>query len=411
VKQSKFALKIKREIPKDADSKNAAFLVSGGYVNKLMAGVYSYLPLGYLVLKNLEEIIRQEMQAIGGQELLLPALAPKENWQQTGRWQDLDILYKFKVANGKEIALNPTHEEIITPLAKSMISSYKDLPLYLFQIQNKFRNEIRAKSGLLRGREFIMKDLYSFHLDDQDLDQYYDKVIGAYKKIFKRSGIGRETVLAFASGGSFSKYSHEFQTLAESGEDLIYLCPKCQVAVNREIIDEVKNCPNCNSNDLEEKKSIEVGNIFKLKTKYSQAFNLSITDRHGDQKTVVMGCYGIGLSRLLATIVEIIATEKKIVWPTEVAPFSVHLISINQDQISEEIYLKLTKQKIKVIFDDRDATPGEKFSDADFIGSPIRIIISTKSITAGGAEVTEVSSGRSKIVPLDKITGLDSLKN
>jgi len=406
MKQSKFVLKIQREIPKDADSKNAAFLVAGGYIDKTMAGVYSYLPLGYLVLKKIEQIIREEMATIGGQEILMPSLAPKDNWQKTGRWDDLDVLYKFKISDGKEIALNPTHEEIITPLVKSMILSYKDLPLYLYQIQNKFRNEVRVKSGLLRGREFIMKDLYSFHKNEGDLNNYYDQVKEAYKKIFKRSGIGEQTILTYASGGSFSKYSHEFQTLSESGEDTIYLCPGCQIAVNKEIIGEIKKCPNCQSVELQEKKAIEVGNIFKLMTKYSQAFDLSFSDEDGKKKTVIMGCYGLGIGRLMATIVEVFAEDKKIVWPKEIAPFYVHLISLGQNEFAEKVYQKILKEKISILFDDRDLRPGEKFFDADFIGSPIRLIVSEKSIKSGGLEVNFQAGGEPEVLTVDRAIDL-----
>jgi prolyl-tRNA synthetase len=402
MKQSVFALKTLRETPKDADSKNAGFLERGGYVQKVMAGVYSYLPLGLRVIKKIEQIVREEMDRTGSQELLLPVLGPKENWQTTGRWDSLDVLYKLKTADDKEVALNPTHEEIIVPLAKSMINSYKDLPLSLYQIQDKFRNEKRAKSGLLRGREFLMKDMYSYHLTEADLDKYYKEMTGAYKKVFERVGLGDSTVLTAASGGSFSKYSHEFQTLAENGEDTIYLCEKCRVAVNKEIIEEHRFCPECKGKELTEKKAIEVGNIFKLMTKYSEPFGLKVNDKNGEEKTVIMGCYGLGISRLFGAIVEVIGTEKKISWPEEIAPFQKHIISLGKNEEAEKLYSELKKNS-EVLFDDRDTSAGEKFADADLIGAPVRIIISEKSLAAGGAEVVE-GAHEAKIIPLRDIS-------
>jgi prolyl-tRNA synthetase len=401
MKQSEFALKTLRENPKDADSKNAAFLERGGYVQKTMAGVYSYLPLGLRVMKKIEAIVRDEMNKIGGQEVLLPVLGPKENWQATGRWDDLDVLYKLKTADNKEVALNPTHEEIIVPLAKGLINSYKDLPMALYQIQDKFRNEKRAKSGLLRGREFLMKDLYSYHLTEGDLDNYYEKVAKSYEKIFQRVGIGDTTVMTFASGGSFSKYSHEYQTLTENGEDVIYLCEKCNVAVNKEIIDEHNFCPECKSKELVEKKAIEVGNIFKLKTKYSTPFNLKVINDKGEETTVIMGCYGLGVSRLFGAIVEVLADEKKIIWPEEITPFKKHIISLGKNKEALELYDRLN-DKENVLLDDRDVSAGEKFADADLVGTPIRIIVSEKSLANGGVEVAE-RSGSAKIVALEQI--------
>ena len=404
MKQSQFAIKTTRENPKDSDSLNAAFLVRGSYVNKLMAGVYSYLPLGLRVLRKIETIIREEMNAVGGQELLMPALAPKENWQKSGRWDSLDVLYKMKTADDKEVVLNPTHEEVVVPIVKSMITSYKDLPLYLYQIQDKFRNEKRAKSGMLRGREFMMKDLYSFHLTKEDLDDYYEKQKEAYRKIFERSGIGDITVLTFASGGTFSKYSHEFQTLCETGEDTIYLCEKCKMALNKEIIDDINACPECGNADLVEKKAIEVGNIFKIGTRYSEPFELQVANEKGENITLEMGCYGIGLGRLMGTVVEATATNNKIVWPKEIAPFAVHLISLNKNTEAEELYSKLLEKGVEVLYDDRvEAGAGEKFADADLIGAPVRIIVSEKSLSAGGFEVSDLVSKKTNVVITEQL--------
>lgn len=293
--QSELFTKTKREAPKDEEAINAQLLIRAGFVDKLMAGVYTFLPLGFLVLKKIENIIREEMVKIGGQEILMPALQPKANWQKTGRWETLDSLFQLKSRHLQtDYALGPTHEEVVSPLAKKFVFSYKDLPFYVFQIQNKFRDEIRAKSGLLRTREFLMKDLYSFHRDEKDLDKYYEKAIGAYQNIFEKVGLGNLTYLTFASGGSFSKYSHEFQTLTPAGEDTIYICEKCRVAVNEEIIKEQNSCPQCVNKKLKKEKAVEVGNIFKLKTKFSAPFDLKYKDEKGNEKEVIMGCYGVG---------------------------------------------------------------------------------------------------------------------
>ena len=345
-----------------------------------MAGVYTFLPLGFKVLQNIEKIIREEMENVGGQEILMPALQPKDNWEKTGRWDTYDTLFRFTSYFSKiDYVLGPTHEEIISPLGQKNIFSYKDLPLYVFQIQNKFRDEKRAKSGILRSREFLMKDLYSFHTDEKDLEEYYEKVKEVYFKIFKRAGIGDSTYLTFASGGAFSKYSHEFQTLTSAGEDTIFLCKDCKVAVNREIIDEQNKCPQCGKSDFSEETSIEVGNIFKLGTRFSEPFGLKYKDNAGNEKNVIMGCYGIGLNRLMGTIVEVHNDEKGIIWPESVAPYNVHLIEIKKREDGDKIYEVLKKEGVEVLFDDRGVSPGEKFSDADLIGIPYRFVVSEKN--------------------------------
>lgn len=378
MRQSQLFPKTLREDPKDEVSANSKLLVRAGFIDKLMAGVYTFLPLGFRVLKKIEDIIRKEMEKAGGQELLMSVLQPKENWQKTGRWDDYDTLFKFVSHYSKnELALGPTHEEIISPLAGKFSLSYKNLPLYLFQIQTKFRDEKRVKSGILRGREFIMKDLYSFHADEKDMEKYYEKMKTHYKNIFDECGIGNQTHITFASGGSFSKYSHEFQTITESGEDTIYLCEKCNVAVNKEL-SEQKTCPECGNKDLKEKKAIEIGNIFPLKTKYSEPFDLKYKDKDGKEKDVIMGCYGIGLGRLMGAIVEVSHDDKGIIWPESVAPFKVHLIEINSS--AKDVYEELQKKGIEVLYDDReDITPGEKFADADLIGIPYRVVVSEKN--------------------------------
>lgn len=393
--------KTRKEIPHDEESKNARLLMRGGFVDKVMAGVYTFLPLGFRVLQNIEKIIREEMENIGGQEILMPTLHPKENWQRTGRWDTYDALFRFTSYFSKiDYALGPTHEEIITPLGQANIFSYRDLPLYIFQIQNKFRDEKRAKSGILRGREFLMKDLYSFHADEKDLGDYYEKVKDVYFKIFNRVGIGQSTYLTFASGGAFSKYSHEFQTLTGAGEDTIFLCKSCRVAVNREIIDEQNQCPECKKSDFSEEKAIEVGNIFKLGTRFSEPFGLKYKDNAGNEKNVIMGCYGIGLNRLMGTIVEIHNDEKGIIWPESVAPYKVHLIEIKKKEEVDKVYSALKKEGVEVLYDDRDVSPGEKFSDADLIGIPCRFVVSEKN--GDKIEVKKRSEDKMEIVTFDE---------
>jgi len=386
-------------------SKNADLLTRGGYISQLAAGVYTFLPLGKKVLENINEIIRKEMNFIGGQEILMPALHPAENWKKTNRWDVLDVLFRFQSYYTKiDYALGATHEEIITPLAKNYIASYKDMPLYLYQIQNKFRDEKRAKSGLLRTREFLMKDLYSFHTDQQDLDNYYDIVAGSYKKIYEALGIGSATYYTYASGGSFSKYSHEFQTVCEAGEDLIYICDKCNIAVNKEIIEELKDCPECGAKNLREEKAIEVGNIFKLGTKFSSAFDLKYQDAEDRSQAVVMGCYGIGPARIMATIVEKLADDRGIVWPKNVAPFDVHLIDLDgKNKEAEELYNKLTKKGFEVIWDDRDESVGVKFSDCDLLGIPIRVVVSEKTLKQGKVEYKIRIEKSFELVTMDEL--------
>lgn len=411
--QSKLFAKTRKEAPKDEVSINAQLLTRAGFIDKLMAGGYTYLPLGLRVLKKIEGIVREEMIAAGGQELLMPSLHPKENWTQTGRWDTLDSLFKFTSHYSKiELALGPTHEEIISPLVKKFNLSYKDLPLYLFQIQTKFRDEKRAKSGILRGREFLMKDLYSFHSSESDLNAYYEKMKTHYKNIFNKCGIGEKTYLTFSSGGTFSKYSHEFQAVTSAGEDAIFLCEKCGIAVNGEIIDEQKECPKCGSQDLKEEKAIETGNIFMLKTKYSDPFGLEFTDEKGVKKPVIMGCYGIGLSRLMGAIVEIHNDEKGIVWPKTVAPYQIHLLELDGKSaavdlvknFTKKVYDDLQSKGLEVLYDDRnDASAGEKFAEADMIGIPHRLVVSEKTLKQNGVEIKKRKENKTKIINVREI--------
>ncbi len=402
---SSLPFKTSKQAPHDADSVNAQLLSRAGFVHQEMAGVYSYLPLGLRTLRRIEQIVREEMQAAGGQEILMPAMTPKENWVKTGRWGHFDALFRFEGMGDKEYALGATHEEIVTPLVQEYAFSYKDLPAAVFQIQTKFRNEPRAKSGLLRGREFSMKDLYSFHTTQEDLDRYYEEMKAVYFRVFERLGFAREaTYLTYASGGAFCKYSHEFQVLSDAGEDTLFACTKCRVAVNREIVTEQNTCPECGNKKLEEKRGIEVGNIFKLGTRFSDAFGFKVALQGGGRAPVAMGCYGIGPSRIMGTLVEVSHDEKGMVWPKAVAPFAVHLASLGKDaavtEAAEKLYKELKADGVEVLFDDRDEGAGVKLNDADLMGMPLRLVISARTLQNQSAEWKARAEKEAQTVPL-----------
>jgi prolyl-tRNA synthetase len=402
--QSKLFTKTRKEAPKDEVSKNAQLLIKAGFINKEMAGVYSFLPLGLKVLNKINNVIRDEMNKIGGQEIFLTSLQEKANWEKTNRWDDkvVDFWFKTKLKNDTELGLGATHEEPLTAMMKDHIRSYKDLPAYPYQIQTKFRNETRAKSGIMRCREFLMKDMYSFSADQVSHDAFYNKAKVAYKNIFSRFGIGEITFMTYATGGSFSKYSHEFQTISSAGEDLIYVCDKCKVAVNKEIIAEQDKCPECGNTKLREEKAIETGNIFNLGTKFSDALDLIYSDTNGDKKKVIMGCYGIGPGRAMGTIVETLSDDKGLVWPIELAPFKAHLVQVGDKEevrkSAESLYEELQKNNVEVLYDDREARPGEKFADSDLFGIPLRIVVSEKTVMSGEYEVRERSSGKISMI-------------
>jgi prolyl-tRNA synthetase len=405
MRQSQLFTKTSKTIPKE-ESKSAQLLIRAGFIDKLMAGVYSFLPLGFLVLKKIENIIREEMLKIGAQEVLLPALHPKQIWEKTDRWKYPEM-YKLKDRKGKEYSLGWTHEEIISFVLSKFVHSAKDLPVAVFQIQTKFRDELRPKGGLLRTKEFIMKDLYSFHETEEDLDRYYETVKEAYFKIFERCQIKEKTFLCLASGGAFSEYSHEFQTETESGEDLIYLCENCKIGVNKEIIQKEKyQCPQCKRELSKTLKTIEVGNIFKLGDRFTKPFNLKIRDKEGKEKFIVEGCYGIGLPRLMAAIVEIHHDERGILWPKEVAPFLVHLIPIEiaEKEIintAEKIYKNLLRKNLEVLYDDRkEKSVGEKFYDADLIGIPYRVVVSKKTLKKECVGIKRRDSKEEKLIKI-----------
>jgi prolyl-tRNA synthetase len=411
MKQTQLFTKTRREAPKDEVAKNAQLLIRAGFIHKEMAGVYAYLPLGLRVMNKIVGIIREEMNAIGGQELHLTALQDKRVWEATNRWSDdvLDIWFKTKLKNNSEIGLGITHEEPLTNLMKDHIRSFRDLPIAVYQFQTKFRNEARAKSGIMRGREFLMKDLYSFNLDSASHEIFYEKAKQAYVNVFNRVGLGDKTYVTFASGGSFSKYSHEFQTVTDAGEDTIFVHEGKKIAVNKEVLnDEVLKDLNIEKGALIEKKAVEVGNIFNLGTKFSDALGLVYSDEKGTSKSVYMGSYGIGPGRVMGTIAEILSDEKGLIWPKAVAPFSIHLIALfGKDEkvknSADELYAKLSAKGVEVLYDDRDATAGEKFSDSDLIGIPVRYIISEKTLANDSVEVKDRVTGNVEMVKISSL--------
>ncbi len=405
MRQSQLFTKTQKTLPKGEESKNAQLLIQAGFIHKEMAGVYSYLPLGLRVLKKIEQIIREEMNAIGGQELLLTGLQNPEIWQTSGRWADeaVDIWFKTKLKNDTEIGLSWTHEEPLTALMRNHISSYRDLPVYVYQMQTKFRNELRAKSGIMRTREFIMKDLYSFCKNEEEHKAFYEKVKQAYIKIFDHVGLGHVTYVTMASGGSFAKYSHEFQTLTAAGEDIIFIDEQTKEAVNEEIIDD-KDL-GYDKNKLRKEKAVEVGNIFTLGTKYSEVLGLQYQDDQGNKRPVFMGSYGIGPARVMGTIAELFADEKGLVWPPSVAPFLTHLLCLSDSvEEADALYEQLQSVGIEVLYDDRRAmSAGEKFADADLIGIPWRLVISDKTLASKSAEVKERQSKEIELVSLREL--------
>jgi prolyl-tRNA synthetase len=377
-----------------------------------MAGAYTYLPLGYLVLQNIISIIREEMNKIGGQEVLMTTLQEPKHWEASGRWsaEQMDVWFKTELKGGGVLGLAPTHEEPLTNLMKEHISSYRDLPKYIYQFQNKFRNELRAKSGIMRSREFIMKDLYSFSRTEEEFRKFYEACAEAYLKIFARVGLGGKTYRTFASGGSFSKYSDEFQTVSDAGEDTIYVHEGKNIAVNKEVYnDEVLADLGLKKSDLKEVKAIEVGNIFPLGTRFSDALNLRYKDEAGAKQPIIMGSYGIGPGRLLATVVEASHDERGILWPEAVAPYRVHIVEVRSavqkvKMEADRLYKKLLAKGVDVLYDDRDdKTAGEKFADADLIGIPWRVVVSERSLEKRGVEVKRRGEEKAKIMSADRV--------
>jgi prolyl-tRNA synthetase len=410
LRQSALSFKTQKQAPLDEPSSNAQLLVRAGFIDRLMAGVYSYLPLGLRVLGKIEGIVREEMQHLGAQEALLPSLHPKDLWERTNRWRDFDTLFTLTGPGDQEYALGPTHEEVVSSLMKRHIQSYRDLPCLVFQIQTKFRNELRPRSGLLRGREFRMKDLYSLHISESDLDRTYESVIDSYRTIFDRCGLGSFTCLTFAAGGTFSKYSHEFQTRTPNGEDTILWSSKKNMAVNAEVATDVLNSDDWKGVHVEEVKAIEVANIFKLGTRYSEAFKLHFQDQDGERRPVIMGCYGIGTTRLLGAVVEVHHDDLGLKWPREIAPYDIHLLDLGRTSSEHDnadvICRTLLKAGFEVLFDDRSVSAGQKFAECDLIGLPIRIVISKEALRSGNIEIKFRNEAQSRIVSMEEFLNL-----
>jgi prolyl-tRNA synthetase len=409
MRQSQLFTKTKREDPKDEMSKNAKLLIRAGFVHKEMAGVYSYLPLGWRVLRKIEAIIREEMNAIGGQEITMATLHPSEPWKQTGAWDNVDVLFKIQSRTEKEYALGQSEEEIVTPIVQEYVDSYKDLPVAVYQIGQKYRDELRAKSGIMRGREFLMKDMYSFHDSQEDFDRFYQIAKEAYLKLYTRMGLVAKATEA--SGGSFTtKLSYEFMVLTDAGEDDILYCNECTHCANVEVSKQQAGdtCEKCGKGAMSAAKASEVGNIFDLGQKYSKDFNFTYKTADGSEKQPIMGCYGIGLTRLMGVIVEALSDDKGIVWPESVAPFKVHLLVLGDSEVvkmrAEKLYMELNETGIEVLFDDRaGVSNGEKFNDSDLLGMPYRIVVSERSLKEGGFELKKRTAEKGEIIPFETI--------
>ncbi|MDB5194161.1 MAG: prolyl-tRNA synthetase [Parcubacteria group bacterium] len=410
MRQSQLFTKTRKDAPSDEVSKNAILLSRAGYIYKEMAGAYAYLPLGLRVIDNIKKIVREEMNALGAQEIIMTALQRKELWETTDRWSDekVDVWFKSTLKNGTEVGFGWSHEEPITDMMKNYISSYRDLPVFTYQFQTKLRNELRAKSGIMRGREFVMKDMYSYVLDAEAHKKFYDATIQAYLNVFKRAGIGDRTFVTFASGGAFTEFSHEFQTLTDSGEDTIYLAREKGIAINKEVLrDDVLEKLGVKREDLEEVAAAEVGNIFDFGGMKSTELGLFYKNEAGESVPVHLGSYGIGITRLMGVVVEALSDEKGIVWPKELSPFAAHLVLAGTSETSralaEEVYKTLSESGIEVLFDDRDVRAGEKFADSDLLGIPTRVIVGDRTAN-GMLEVKDRATGDVKEMTLDELT-------
>lgn len=403
---SQLFTKTSKTAPADEVAKNAQLLIRAGYVYKVMAGVYAYTPLGLRVLENIKQIIREEMNAIGGQELVMTSLQHKDTWEGTGRWDEkvVDVWFKTKLQDGTELGLAWSHEEAIMEMMRQFIKSYKDLPTSVYQFQTKLRNELRAKSGIMRGREFVMKDMYSLHATQEDMDAYYERVIEAYKKIYDRLGVGDETFVTFASGGAFTKFSHEFQTICDAGEDVLYVNEDKTVAVNEEVLDDATKELGVDKASLKPVTSAEVGNIFKFGTEKSDAMGIYYTDAEGKQQPIYLASYGVGVTRMMGVIVEKYADEAGLVWPEQVAPFQVYLATIGDvAKEAEELYSQLTEGGIEVLYDDRDERPGTKFADAELMGIPHRVVLSPKMVSEQKYEYRPRVGGEVQILTREEL--------
>lgn len=409
MKLSQNFTKTSKTSPADEVAKNAQLLIRAGFIHKEMAGVYAYTPLGLKVLEKIKNIIREEMNATGSQEVMMTTLQPRDIWEKTDRWSDekVDNWFKTKLANGTELGVGLTHEEPIVDMVGQYINSYKDLPVSVYQIQNKFRNELRAKSGLMRGREFLMKDMYTFARNQEEHEQIYERAVGAYHRVYERLGLGEKTFRTYADGGIFTnRFSDEFQTLSPVGEDKIFVDFNKKIAINEEIMTpENLEKLGLKREDLVEQTSTEVGNTFHLESKYSDALDVYFTDENGEKKSVIMGCYGIGVSRVMGAIAENFADEKGLVWPENIAPAKVYLVQIGEKsrELAEEIYSELMKRGVEVIFDDRDARPGQKFADAELMGIPYRVTVSDRLLESGEFEVVERKTGEVEMLSREQL--------
>lgn len=415
MRQSELFTKTKKDVPKDETSRNAQLLIRAGYVYKEMAGVYAYLPLGLRVLEKIKQIVREEMNGIGGQEIIMTSLQRKDLWEKTDRWSDekVDVWFKSKLKNGVDVGFGWSHEEQITEMMRYYVSGFRDLPISVYQFQTKLRNELRARSGIMRGREFVMKDLYSYSRNDKEHDIFYQKMIDAYLRIFQRVGLGNDTFLTFASGGAFTQFSHEFQTITDAGEDVIYLDRDKKLGINQEVLSEqVLKQLGVRREDLEEIKTSEVGNIFSFGGKKCEDLGLFFMDDRGRKKPVILGSYGIGITRLMGVLVEKFHDKNGIIWPESVAPYQVHLLKITSggrqstdtDKEAEDVYQKLKGSGVWVLYDDRnDMGAGEKFADSDLLGIPLRVVVSDRSLEAGGVEVKKRTEKESKILSPEEL--------
>ena len=405
---SQLFTKTSKSAPADEVAKNAQLLIRAGYVYKVMAGVYAYTPLGLRVLENIKQVVREEMNAVNGQELIMTNLQPKETWQTTGRWDDdvVDVWFKTQLKDETEIGLAWSHEEAIMEMMQQFVKSYKDLPTSVYQFQTKLRNELRAKSGIMRGREFVMKDMYSLHASADDLDTYYNSVIEAYKRVYTRLGLGDDTYVTFASGGAFTKFSHEFQTICDAGEDILYVHREKNIAVNEEVLEDAIAELGIDRNELEKVKSAEVGNIFNFGSEKSEQMNITVTNKDGQQQPIYLASYGIGITRVMGVIVEKFADEKGIVWPESVAPAKVYLVRIGGEASiakADELYADLKTAGIEVLYDDRDERPGAKFADAELMGIPYRVTVSDRLLESDSYEYTVRSSGETQILTREQL--------
>ncbi len=408
---SRLFTKTSKNVPADEVAKNAQLLIRAGYVYKVMAGVYAYTPLGLRVLENIKQIVREEMDAIGGQELIMTNLQPKEVWETTTRWDDdvVDVWFKTKLKDETEIGLAWSHEEAIMEMMRQFVQSYKDLPVSVYQFQTKLRNELRAKSGIMRGREFVMKDMYSLHETAEDLDVYYEKVKGAYMRAYDRLGLGKDTYVTFASGGAFTKFSHEFQTVCDAGEDVLYIHHGKNIAVNEEVLDDAVKELGIAKDELERVKSAEVGNIFNFGTEKSEQMDVKFTGSDGKDHPFYLASYGIGITRVMGVIVEKFADDKGLVWPENIAPYRVYLVRIGQGEAvtayADELYEELKAKGVEVLYDDRDERPGTKFADSELLGIPHRVTVSDRLIDAGQYEYTPRISGETKLLTRAELLG------